>query len=106
MQTIADLRANADKRLKDVTALRSEYQKQWKELIDSLSSRKGIAVQLVQAQNEIAGIREKRNHENEKVMNGFLPDDMKVSIDFRAGRDTEEFEDILYRIFSYKSKQL
>lgn len=41
MQKIADLRANADKRLKAVTALKQNYQKYWKALIDALLERWG-----------------------------------------------------------------
>ena len=106
MQRIADLRANADKRLKATTALRQEYQKKWKALMDALVARKDISGRLEQVQNEIAGIRAKKNAENEEVMNSFLPEDMKVTIDFRPGRDTDEFQKILYKVFTNKSKQL
>lgn len=106
MQTIADLRANADKRLKGVTSLRQEYQKKWKVLVEAFAVRKEVTVRLKQVQNKIAEIREKKNHANEQIMNGFLPENMKVTIDFRAGRDTDEFSKILYTIFSNKNKQL
>jgi energy-coupling factor transporter ATP-binding protein EcfA2/DNA-directed RNA polymerase subunit F len=106
MQRIADLRANADKRLKAVSSLRQDYQKQWKALIDALVARKDISARLEQVQNEIAGIRAKNNAENERTMNAFLPERMKVTIDFRPGRDTDEFKNILYKVFTNKSKQL
>lgn len=106
MQRIADLRANADKRLKAVTSLRQEYQKKWKALMDALVARKDISARLEQIQNEIAGIRAKKNAENEDTMNAFLPETMKVTIDFRPGRDTQEFENLLYKLFTNKSKQL
>ena len=106
MQRIADLRANADKRLKAVTALRQEYLKEWKALTDALVARKDISARLEQIQNEIAGIRAKKNAENEETMNEFLPESMKVTIDFRPGRDTDEFEKLLYKLFTNKSRQL
>ncbi len=106
MQRIADLRANADKRLKAVTSLRQEYLKKWKALMDALVARKDISSRLEQIQNEVAGIRAKKNAENEETMNSFLPETMKVTIDFRPGRDTGAFETLLYKLFTNKSKQL
>ncbi len=106
MQRIADLRANADKRLKVVTSLRQEYQKKWKALMDALIARKDISARLEEIQNEIAGIRAKKNDENEETMNGFLPETMKVTIDFRPGRDTHDFKNALYKLFTNKRKQL
>ena len=105
MQKIADLRANADKRLKAVTAVRLEYEKKWKALMDALLTREEITIKLEQVQNEIAGIRSKKNSENELTMNSFLPEGMKVSIDFKAGRDTEEFGKMLYKVFGARGKQ-
>lgn len=106
MQRIADLRANAAKRLKVVTWLRQEYQKDWKALMKALVARKDISERLEQIQNEIAGIRTKKNAENEEILNKFLPETMIVKIDFRPGRDTYKFENILYKLFTNKSKQL
>lgn len=106
VQRIADLRANAAKRLEAVASLRQEYQKKWKALMDALVSRKEISARLEEIQNEIAGIRAKKNAENEETMNGFLPDAMKVTVDFRPGRDTHDFMKILYKLFTNKSKQL
>jgi predicted ATP-dependent endonuclease of OLD family len=105
LQKIADLRANADKRLKAVTLLRGNYQKKWSELSDAMKQRKDITASLEQVQNEIAGIRSKKNLLTEKILNEFLPEDMKVTIDFRAGRDTEKFSNIIYSIFGAKGNQ-
>ena len=104
MQKIAELRANADKRLKAVTLLRGNYQKKWSELIDAMKQREDIVASLEQVQNEIAGIRSRKNILTEKILNEFLPEDMKVTIDFRAGRDTEKFSNIIYSIFGAKSE--
>ncbi|MFH2060044.1 MAG: hypothetical protein ABIJ59_14220 [Pseudomonadota bacterium] len=105
MQKIADLRANANKRLKFVNNLRLNYQKKWSELIDAFKQRKEITTSLEQVQNEIAGVRSKKNSLTEQTLNQFLPKDMKVTIDFHAGKDTAKFSSILYSIFGAKSNQ-
>lgn len=90
-QKIADLRANAEKRLRHVTVLRDNYEKAWKEMIAVLAERKEITDKLAGIQNEIAGIRAKHNKTIEEKLNSFLPENMNVSIEFVAGGDTVEF---------------
>jgi len=91
MQRIADLRANAENRLRKVSDIRTEYLKAWKQLEDGLKARKDICEQLAQVQHEIAGIRAQYNEEIEKTLNRFLPDWMVVSISFKAGGDKDDF---------------
>jgi ABC-type cobalamin/Fe3+-siderophores transport system ATPase subunit len=105
MQKIADLRANADRRLKAVTTLRQNYLKQWNSLFEALKRREEITSQLEQVQNEIIGIRSKTNTHIAAILNEFLPMEMKVTIDFQVGRDTAEFSKKLYAIFGAKGNQ-
>lgn len=91
MQRIADLRANAESRLRKVSDIRKEYLKAWKLLKDSLKERKDICGRLAQVQHEIAGIRAQYNKEIENTLNRFLPDWMVVSISLKAGDDKDDF---------------
>ncbi len=106
MQSIADLRANAERRLNRVTGLRNAYLRAWEELQTAVSERRSITERLVQVQNEIAGIRTKHNKAVEKKLNEFLPADMEVSIAFRAGGDIKEFAERLYEIFGARGHQV
>lgn len=109
-QKIADLRANAEKRLRHVTVLRDNYEKAWKEMIVVLAERKEIADRLAGVQNEIAGIRAKHNKTIEEKLNSFLPENMNVSIEFVAGGDTVGFSRALIPLLSaanrYKARCL
>lgn len=106
MQKIADLRANADRRLKNVVLLRDNYMKLWQMLEQALLECDEIAARLQQAQTDVSEVRSRQNITNERIMNDFLPAAMKVTIDFRAGKDTVAFEAILYKLFSNRSQQL
>ncbi|MEW8692661.1 MAG: TrlF family AAA-like ATPase [Candidatus Thiodiazotropha endolucinida] len=109
-QKIADLRANAEKRLRHVTVLQDNYKKAWNEMIAVLTERKEITDNLAGIQNEIAGIRAKHNKTIEEKLNSFLPESMKVSIDFVAGGDTADFlraiEPLLRTAIRYKARRL
>ncbi len=100
MQKILDLRKNSADRLERATALRSKYLSEWKALTDVLNQRDTIATELAEAQLGIGTLRKTHNVKNEETLNRFLPDWMKVSIDFRAGGDTEEFAKLLKEIFA------
>ena len=106
MQMIADLRANAEERLRRVTDLRDTYLRKWTELQEALREREIIADRLVNVQNEIAGIRAKHNTSNEQELNRFLPNWMKVSVDFKPGRDTGDFATKLQGLFGARSNQV
>ncbi|MBI2880409.1 MAG: ATP-binding protein [Candidatus Tectomicrobia bacterium] len=105
VEKIADLRANAGRRLERVTTLRDEYQKKWQALTEAIDGREKIADELVKVQNQIAGIRSRHNAEVEEILNQFLPNWMKVSIGFRAGGDTAIFAEELHKIFGAKGNQ-
>ncbi|MBI1902921.1 MAG: AAA family ATPase [Planctomycetia bacterium] len=90
-QKVADLRANAEQRLRRVTGLRDAYLKQWEVLQGLLKARDDILQRLTRVQHEISGIRAKYNGDVEATLNRLLPDDMRVSIAFCAGGDTVEF---------------
>ena len=98
MQRIVDLRKNAAERLERATVLRNQYLLDWKNLATSLDQREAIANKLLEAQNEIGILREQQNTINEQTLNRFLPDWMKVSIDFRSGGDKEEFAKMLREV--------
>ncbi|MCH8046008.1 MAG: AAA family ATPase [Planctomycetes bacterium] len=106
MQRIADLRANAEKRLRKSSGLRDAYLGKWKDLRNALEARQEITEQLASVQNEIAGIRSRHNTATEETLNRFLPENMEVSIHFEAGRDTEEFNKVLRTIFGARSNQV
>jgi len=110
MQKVADLRTNAEKRLRRVTGLRDDYQKAWGSLLKTLEDRENVADQLVGVQNQIAGIRAKHNRAVEETLNRFFTGAMRVSIDFRAGGDVEEFCRTVVPLLSgakrYKARRL
>ena len=95
MQRIADLRANAEKRLRQVTALRDEYLKTWKRLLDTLLSRKKIASDLLACHDRIAGIRSRYNTKIEEELNRYFGGRTKISLRFAAGGDTQRFREAL-----------
>lgn len=110
-QKVVDLRENAEKRLRHTSTLREVYLKAFERLREAIRTRKEITDELKEVHNEIAGIRAKSNERIEERLNHFLPDDMNVSIDFRAGRDTGDFETRVGGLFSkvvntYKRRQL
>jgi len=91
MQKIADLRANAERRLREVSAVRDEYLKTWKRLQDTLTARKQTADQLIKSHDQIAGIRARHNETIEKTLNQYFAEHMKISLLFRAGCDKRQF---------------
>lgn len=106
MQKIADLRANAAKRLQRVTELRNSYLKTWRALQDALTQQTGIASELQALQDQITGIRARHNQIVETRLNAFLPDLMKVSINLKAGGDTTEFEGRLHAMYGARGNQI
>ena len=98
MQRIADLRANAEKRLREVTTLRDEYLKTWNRFRDTLTSRKQIAADLVACHDRIAGIRSRHNAKIEEMLNRYFASRMKISLGFAAGGDTQRFSDALVKL--------
>jgi len=106
MQKIADLRANAAKRLQRVTELRNAYLKAWNALLDALKQHSVIATGIQTSQDQIAGIRSRHNARVEARLNAFLPEDMRVSIRLAAGGDTAEFEKRLYEMYGARSNQI
>lgn len=97
MQKIADLRANAERRLREVSALRDEYMKGWKRLREILGSRRQIADELIKTHDQIAGIRSRYNQATESILNQHFAGHMKVSLRFQAGRDTQQFVDAIIK---------
>ena len=113
MQKIADLRANAERRLREASAVRDEYLKTWKRLQDTLTARKQTADQLIQSHDRIAGIRARYNETIETRLNQYFAGHMKISLRFQAGRDTRQFSEeiIRFKIASafatqYKSRRI
>jgi len=105
LQKVADLRANADGRLKKVEILRKDYQGKWDNLTNILKERSTLTRELSSTQNEIAGIRARHNERLETTLNDFLPDWMKVSISLKPGRDSANFSKWLYEVFGARSNQ-
>jgi energy-coupling factor transporter ATP-binding protein EcfA2 len=90
-QKVADLRGNAKRRCQHVTALRDGYRNAWDELQRVLAAREAILDELVQVQNQVAGLRAQHNQEVVQTLNDILPSTMRVSIEFVAGGDTDKF---------------
>nr|MBC8360094.1 AAA family ATPase [Candidatus Desulfatibia profunda] len=113
MQKIADLRTNAERRLREVSAVRDEYLKEWKRLQDALTAREQIADQLIQGHDRIAGIRARHNEAIETRLNQYFAGHMKISLRFQAGHDTRQFieEIIRFKVASafatqYKNRRI
>jgi ABC-type cobalamin/Fe3+-siderophores transport system ATPase subunit len=106
MQRIADLRANAERRLNDVVETRRLYLASWAALQTALEARAKICEELSQSQDEIAGIRSRHNEAVEKTLNRFLPDWMKVSIHFRAGEDKDKYSERLKEVVPGRANTL
>lgn len=113
MQKIADLRANAERRLREVSVVREEYLKAWKRLQDVLTVRKQIADQLIQSHDRIAEIRVRHNQTIENKLNQYIAGHMEISLRFQAGRDMRQFIDAIIRFkiatafaTQYKNRQI
>lgn len=105
LQKVADLRANADDRLRRVTKLRRDYLKKFEELKDLLEERRGLCIDLDDSQKKIANIRRQNNSKIESILNRFLSSEMQVTIALKPGRDTEAFEKWLHGVFGARSNQ-
>jgi len=105
LQKVADLRANAEGRLKRVKKLRKDYQEKWDDLVSILKERTILTSELSSTQNEIAGIRARHNERLKNILNNFLPDGMDVSILLKPGGDSEKFSEWLYKVFGARSNQ-
>lgn len=110
LQRIADLRANAEKRLRKVSKLRDSYLKEWDTLIELLSARSDLAVDSMRIQNEIAGLRALNNERIEERLNQFLPEELNVGIRFNPGEDVHEYVIVLNPLISsvvhYKARNV
>lgn len=107
MQKIADLRTNAERRLREASDVRDEYLKVWKRLQGALTTRKQCADLLIKCHDRIAGIRARHNEAIEAKLNQYFAGHMKISLRFQAGRDTRQFieEIVRLRIASAFAKQ-
>lgn len=95
MQRIADLRKNAEKRLRDASALRDAYLKTWAVFKEKWKARCGIAARLTACHERIAGIRSQYNTKTEQKLNEYFAERMKISLRFIAGGDMRLFADAL-----------
>ncbi|MEW6614198.1 MAG: TrlF family AAA-like ATPase [Thermodesulfobacteriota bacterium] len=111
LQRIADLRTNAEKRLREASALRDEYLKVWSKLKETIGINRAIGDDLINCQDRIAGIRARQNNNIEEKLNHFFGAEMKVSLRFIAGGDTNELINRSSKIASciaknYKARQI
>ena len=110
MQKIADLRVNAETRLRRVEGFRVEYLDAWERLQSHLTIRRQLSERLVSIQNQITGIRARCNKDIEQTLNRFLSSEMKVSILFVAGGDKtifcEKVGTVLSAFGKYKVRKL
>ena len=105
LQKIADLRANADKRLRRVSKLRADYLDKFMKLEAVIEERREFCDMLHNSQREIADIRARNNSDIEAVLNSFLPKEMRVNIALKRGGDTEVFGRWLHGVFGARSNQ-
>jgi energy-coupling factor transporter ATP-binding protein EcfA2 len=109
-QRIASLRENAKRRWEHVCGLRDEYLRRWDQLQSVLAERETILSKLIDAQDQIAGLRSRHNQRAEETLNQSLPDSMRVSIEFVAGGDTQQFHEavtpFLKAATRYKARNL
>ena len=105
LQKVADLRANADDRLRRVIKLRGDYLARFRRLKEVLKERRELCGELEDAQNEITNIRAQQNSNIESILNRFLPKEMQVDIALKPGGDTETFVKWLHGVFGARSNQ-
>ena len=105
LQKVADLRANADDRLRRVAKLRDDYLERLNELHEILEERRALCGELKEIQGEITEIRAQHNSKIETVLNEFLPGEMQVEIALRPSGDKEEFGKWLYSVFGARGSQ-
>ncbi len=97
MQKIADLRANAERRLQRASRVRNEYLNTWNSLKALMESRKAKTKELTEKQNEITGIRANNNQRIEAILNKHFGSGMKVALAQRAGGDKAAFIEAMQR---------
>ncbi len=97
MQRSADLRANAERRLREASTLRDEYLRTWAVFKEKWIARKGIAERLTACHERIAGIRSRYNARIERTLNSYFAGRMRISLSFVAGGDTCQFADTLVK---------
>ena len=97
MQKIADLRSNAERRLREASVVKEEYLKAWKRLQDALAARVQIADQVIKSHDRIAGIRARNNTAIEATLNQYFAGHMKISLRFQAGGDKKQFIEAINR---------
>ncbi len=68
LQRITDLRANAEKRLREAATVRDQYLKGWKRLQEALTVRRQITDELLASHDLIASIRAKNNRQIEEKL--------------------------------------
>ncbi len=95
MQRIADLRTNAEKRLRDASAVRDAYLKTWAVFEEKWKARREIAARLTACHERIAGIRSQYNTKTEQKLNEYFASRMKISLRFIADGDMRLFADAL-----------
>lgn len=109
-QRVADLRSNAEKRLRHVTGLRKNYVECLGDLKQLLEDRQEILRDLVRTQKEIGENRIKSCGDIETKLNRFLPHSMQVTIRTVPGGDTEKaalkMSQLLKSFSKYKTRQL
>lgn len=109
LQRIADLRSNAEGRLRAVAEHRNRYLRRFEDLRSAIAARSDLSSELRALQQRIAGIRSKQNMETQKKLNAFLPQDMQVAIDFRPDGDCDGLEKPLYEMYGargYEPKRI
>lgn len=98
MQKIADLRTNAERRLREASDARDDYLKVWKHFQGALAERERNANLLIQCHDRIAGIRVRHNEAIEKKLNQYFAGHMKISLRFKAGYDMKRFIEEIIRL--------
>jgi len=110
LQRTASLRKNAQDRLARVQALRTKYLEHWKRLESHRKSRKVILGRFVGVQEEISKCRAMNCSKNQKVLNGLLPQTMKIEIEISCGGDVDDYikkvEPLLKTAVHYRHKKL
>lgn len=111
LQKIADLRTNAEKRLRESASVRDDYLKVLAKLKETLNMRRQIGDDLIKCQDRIAGVRARHNLKIEEKLNHFIGAEMKVTVRFNAGGDKSELVDSVNKLAAtiarnYKARQI
>ncbi len=97
MQKIADLRTNAERRLRETSTIRDEYLKTWKIMREYLGKRNEFAEKLRTSHDRVAVIRSRHNEIIEERLNQYLAGHLKISLLFKAGNDKRLFIDAVIK---------